>query len=130
MLTTPLLICFPVLVSLASYMCHRPLFFPSRAHVHSTGSFITVGLPDNNFPSLSPFTFAPNGSKLGGSHIGSKVEALQMLQLAADKGIKPWIETLPMKDVGKAVQGVKDNKVRYRYVLTQDLVAGEGNNVL
>jgi len=94
------------------------------------GSFITVGLPDNHFPSLSPFTFAPNGSKLGGSHIGSKVEVLQMLQLAADKGIKPWIEVLPMKDVAKAVQGVKDNKVRYRYVLTQDLVAGEGNNVL
>lgn len=49
-----------------------------------------------------------------------------MLQLAADKNIQPWIELLPMKEVGKAVQGVQDGKARYRYVLTQDLVAGEG----
>jgi alcohol dehydrogenase (NADP+) len=38
-----------------------------------------------------------------------------------DKGVKPWIEVLPMKDVGKAVQNVKKNKVRYRYVLTAGL---------
>lgn len=89
-------------------------------------SFITVGLPEDHFPALSPFTFNPNGSKLGGSHIGSKTEALDMLKLAADKGVKPWIELLPMKEAGKAVQAVQDGKVRYRYVLTQDLVAGEG----
>jgi alcohol dehydrogenase (NADP+) len=45
-----------------------------------------------------------------------------MLDLAAKKGIKPWIEVLPMKDVKKAVEGVKNNKVKYRYVLKQDLV--------
>lgn len=89
------------------------------------GSLITVGLPDDHFPALSPFAFSPNGAKLGGSHIGSKVEALEMLQLAADKGIQPWIEVLPMKEIAKAMQGVKDGKVRYRYVLVQDLVAGE-----
>ena len=47
-----------------------------------------------------------------------------MLKLAADKGVKPWIEELPMKDVRKALEGLGDNKVRYRYVLTQDLVWG------
>ena len=31
------------------------------------------------------------------------------------------IEELPMKDVQKAVEGVKNNKARYRYVLTQDI---------
>lgn len=44
-----------------------------------------------------------------------------MLQGAADNGIKTWIEELPMSQASKAVQGVKDNKVRYRYVLKQDL---------
>jgi len=44
-----------------------------------------------------------------------------MLNLAAEKGIKPWVEELPMKEAGKALRGVKDNKARYRYVLTQDL---------
>ena len=44
-----------------------------------------------------------------------------MLELARSKGIKPWIEEMPMRDVGQALQNVMDNKVRYRYVLTQDL---------
>lgn len=44
-----------------------------------------------------------------------------MLQGAADNGIKTWIQELPMSKANEAVQGVKDNKVRYRYVLKQDL---------
>ncbi|KAG8967349.1 NADP-dependent alcohol dehydrogenase [Tulasnella sp. 419] len=86
------------------------------------GKFIVAGLPDDPLPPISAFALLPNGANLGGSHIGSKVEALAMLQLAAEKGIKPWIEELPMKDVGKAIRGVFQNKARYRYVLTQDLV--------
>jgi len=85
------------------------------------GSLITVGLPDDHFSAMNPFIFNPNGSKLGGSHIGSKVEALEMLALAEAKGVKPWIELMPMKDAAKALKGVEAGKVRYRYVLTQDL---------
>ncbi|KZT36194.1 GroES-like protein [Sistotremastrum suecicum HHB10207 ss-3] len=85
------------------------------------GSFITVGLPEDPLPSMMAFDLLNNGCKLGGSHIGSKVEALQMLDLAAKKNIKPWITELPMKEAGKAIEGVKNGSVRYRYVLTQDL---------
>lgn len=31
------------------------------------------------------------------------------------------IEELPMSQASKAIQGVKNGKARYRYVLTQDL---------
>ena len=44
-----------------------------------------------------------------------------MLDIAAKKGVKPWIEELPMKNCKKAVEGVHTGKARYRYVLTQDL---------
>ncbi len=45
-----------------------------------------------------------------------------MLQLAADKGIKPVIDQImDMKDAGKAIEAVKNNNVRYRFVLKQDL---------
>jgi alcohol dehydrogenase (NADP+) len=54
------------------------------------GKFVTVGLPDKPLPTLAAFDFAPNGCFLGGSHIGNKEEAVEMLQLAADRGIKPW----------------------------------------
>ncbi|TFK57318.1 NADPH-dependent alcohol dehydrogenase [Heliocybe sulcata] len=85
------------------------------------GRLVTVGLPDQPLPQLSAFDLNPNGCYLGSTHIGSKKEAVQMLQLAADKGIKPWIEELPMKEAKQAVERLKRNDVRYRFVLTQDL---------
>lgn len=46
----------------------------------------------------------------------------EMLKLAAEKGIHPIIdEVLPMSQAAKAIENVKNNKVRYRYVLKQDL---------
>ncbi|KAI0738404.1 GroES-like protein [Daedaleopsis nitida] len=95
--------------------------FLSMLYVH--GRFVTVGLPDQDdtFPQIHPFNFAPNGCLMGGSHIGNKKECLEMLELARAKGIKPWIEEMPMHEAGKALQNLKENKVRYRYVLTQDL---------
>lgn len=93
----------------------------SMLYIH--GRFVSVGLPDANdaLPPLHPFNFAGNGCLIGGSHIGSKKECLEMLELARSKGIKPWIEEMPMHDVGKALENLKNNKVRYRYVVTQDL---------
>ena len=95
--------------------------FLSMLYVH--GRFVSVGLPDTNdpLPPLHPFDFVANGCLMGGSKIGSKKECLEMLELARSKGVKPWIEEMPMCDVGKALQNLKDNKVRYRYVLTQDI---------
>lgn len=36
-------------------------------------------------------------------------------------GIKTWIEELPMSKAAEAVQRVKDNKIKYRFVLKMDL---------
>ena len=54
------------------------------------GKFISVGLPDSKFPGVNAFMFARNACFFGGSHIGSKKEALEMLDIAAKKGVKPW----------------------------------------
>lgn len=84
------------------------------------GEFHNVGLPDKPLPEMKAFDFAPNGSKMGGSHIGSKAEAEEMLKLASEKGIHPMIETIDISEAGcqKAVQKVKTNDVRYRVTLT------------
>jgi len=109
-----------LIISTADDMSGVPLAdLLSMLGVH--GKYVSVGLPNKNLPSLSPFAFAGNGCFLGGSHIGSKKEALQMLDLAAKKGIKPWIEELPMKDAKTAIEAVSKSNVRYRYVLTQDI---------
>jgi len=84
------------------------------------GEFHNVGLPDEPLPEMKAFDFAPNGSKMGGSHIGSKKEAQEMLKLASEKGIHPMIETIDISEAGcsEAVNKVKKNEVRYRITLT------------
>ena len=84
------------------------------------GTFHNVGLPDKPLPQLMAQDFVPNGCAISASHIGSRPEMLKMLQLAADKKLKPYIETLAVSEKGckEAVERVKVNDVRYRFTLT------------
>lgn len=84
------------------------------------GRFHNCGLPDYDLPAMKAQTFMPNGSYIGASHIGNRPEMLAMLELASKQNIKSWVETVPISEEGckKAVTGVKENKVRYRYTLT------------
>ncbi|EMD38225.1 hypothetical protein CERSUDRAFT_113380 [Gelatoporia subvermispora B] len=113
-----------IIISTIDYFSpDRPLkMYLSMLFVH--GKFVTCGLPDadNTLPPIHAFDVTLNGCYIGGTHMGSKKEAEEMLQLAAEKGIKPWVEELPMSKVREAVEGVKSGKARYRYVLKQDLV--------
>lgn len=83
--------------------------------------FITVGMPDKPLPSIMSQDMAGNGALCGGSHIGSKKEALAMLEFAAKHNIRAWTNVMPMKDASKAVRSTHDNSVRYRNVLKCDL---------
>jgi len=53
-----------------------------------------------------------------GSDIGSPGAIREMLAFAAEHGIAAQIETAPMSGVNAALQRVRENKVRYRMVLT------------
>lgn len=83
------------------------------------GEFHMVGLPDEPLPELLAFNFAGNAAKLTGSHLGNHQEMEAMLQLAADKDIKPWVEKIDISEEGckEAVERVKENKVHYRFSL-------------
>ncbi|KAK0641076.1 chaperonin 10-like protein [Cercophora newfieldiana] len=84
------------------------------------GTFHMVGIPDHPLPEMAPMAFTANAPKLSGSHLGNNQEMNAMLKLAADKGIKPLVETLDLSEAGckEAVERVKENKVRYRFTLT------------
>nr|POE46983.1 nadp-dependent alcohol dehydrogenase 6 [Quercus suber] len=84
------------------------------------GRFHCVGLGDEPLPQIMAQDFAPNGTYIGASHIGNRPEMLAMLDLASKQNIKSWIQEVPISAEGcaKAVGGVYDNDVRYRYVLT------------
>jgi len=60
------------------------------------------------------------GAKIGGSAIGSPQQIEDMLALAADSGLHPWIQQRPMQDANKAVVDMEGGKARYRYVLVNE----------
>ena len=53
-----------------------------------------------------------------GSDIGSPAAIREMLAFAAEHGIGAQVETTPMAEVNAALQRVRENRVRYRMVLT------------
>lgn len=85
------------------------------------GEFHMVGIGDKPLDGLHPFAFVTNAAKISGSHLGNHQEMEEMLQLAADKGVRPMVETLELGGEGEgckeAVERVKEGKVRYRFTL-------------
>lgn len=82
--------------------------------------FHQVGLPDEPLKDFKTQQFMSNGSSIGASHIGSRPECLAMLKLASERKLFPMVETIPISAAGcaEAVERVKNNKVHYRFTLT------------
>lgn len=81
--------------------------------------FHMVGIPDKPLPEMSAGLFAGGAPKLTGSHLGNHQEMDAMLQLAAEKGVKPWVEVMNISEENcqAAFEGQKANKFRYRCTL-------------
>jgi alcohol dehydrogenase (NADP+) len=70
------------------------------------------------FPAFSVMTLLYRGLTIAGAICGTPPEVEDMLDLAARKHIKPWIQTMPMKEANQAILDVEAGKPRYRIVLT------------
>lgn len=81
--------------------------------------FWIVGLPKRPLPTLTGLSFIKNGAFVGGSHIGNRKECLEMLQLAADKGLKSWVEEIQLGQDGckDALERLSKTEARYRLTL-------------
>ena len=84
------------------------------------GDFHMVGIPDKPLPQMSAGLFVGGAPKLTGSHLGNHQEMDALLKLAADKGVRPWVEVMKIseKNCAAAVEAQKANKFRYRCTLT------------
>ncbi|KFA51004.1 hypothetical protein S40293_07264 [Stachybotrys chartarum IBT 40293] len=86
---------------------------------HST--LVQVGAPDKGeLPPVNAFSLIIKAAKLAGSNIGPPNQINEMLQLAVDKNIKPWVEKRPMSEANQTVVDLADGKPRYRYVLVNE----------
>ncbi|KAM3077287.1 hypothetical protein ACMFMG_006638 [Clarireedia jacksonii] len=83
------------------------------------GRWISVGLPEGEGQTVRTQDFIANGCLIGGSHLGSRKEMLAMLELAAKKGIKSWVETIEIGEEGlkTALTRLHANDVRYRFTM-------------
>ncbi|KAL7960485.1 hypothetical protein V8C34DRAFT_312590 [Trichoderma compactum] len=80
------------------------------------GRWNSVGLPGGEGVSVRNQDFLGNGCFIGSSHLGSRKEMLEMLDLAATKGIHSWVEKIPISKEGlqQAMNRLADSSVRYR----------------
>lgn len=80
------------------------------------GRWNSVGLPGGSGISVRNQDFLENGCFIGSSHLGSRKEMLEMLDLVAAKGIHSWIEKIPISKEGlqQAMNRLGDSSVRYR----------------
>lgn len=85
------------------------------------GHWNSVGLPGGEGMTVRNQDFITNGCYIGTSHLGSRREMLEMLQLAANQGVKSWIEEIPISTEGLqlAMDNIAKSKVRYRSVMTK-----------
>jgi alcohol dehydrogenase (NADP+) len=81
------------------------------------GTFVQVGAPEEPLPALRAFSLIQKGVKITGSNIGSPADIRAMLRLAAEKGVRAWVQTRPMDEVNLALAEMHEGKARYRYVL-------------
>ncbi|KAK4124670.1 GroES-like protein [Parathielavia appendiculata] len=81
------------------------------------GTFVQVGAPEDGLPTIQQFPLIFKRLNITGSVIGSPSDIREMLQLAVDQKVKPWIEEIPMKDANRAIMDMDAGKPRYRYVL-------------
>jgi alcohol dehydrogenase (NADP+) len=89
----------------------------SLLQVH--GKFVSAGVPEKSTLQITPQMLNYNGCFVGASHLGSRKEMLAMLKLAADKGIKSWVETVPISEenLSRTIQRLERNDVRYRFTM-------------
>ncbi|KAF7551754.1 hypothetical protein G7Z17_g4814 [Cylindrodendrum hubeiense] len=85
------------------------------------GTLIQLGVhAGGDFPQLSAITLLSNGLSIAGSINGSPAEMREMLDFAAKKEIKPWIQTKPLEDANQAIIELEAGKPRYRLVLVNN----------
>ncbi|KAL6928240.1 hypothetical protein ACO0SA_002974 [Hanseniaspora valbyensis] len=83
---------------------------------------VSVGIPEKDeILKIYPIQFLSNGCGISASLLGSKDEAYELLKLADEHNIKPWIEEIPIctEGVHQGVTRLSKGDVRYRFVLTK-----------
>ncbi|KAL8664067.1 MAG: hypothetical protein Q9202_003359 [Teloschistes flavicans] len=81
------------------------------------GRFCQVGIPEEPLPPLDTMSLVLNGTSISFSDSASPGNIKEMLELAAQKGIKAWTQVRPMEEANEAIADLEKGKARFRFVL-------------
>jgi len=101
-------------------LCTIPYAFDVNPYVcllKPRGSLVTVGLLGPYKEPLNNMEAAKMGRSIGGSLIGGVAETQEVLDFCAEHGILPQVEMIDMKDINDALASIKNEEVRFRYVI-------------
>lgn len=83
------------------------------------GRWINLSMPAGDGLNINTKDLFRTGCLVGSSHLGSRKEVLAMLKLASEKGIKGWVEEVPISAAGlkMALTRLKVSDVSYRFTM-------------
>jgi uncharacterized zinc-type alcohol dehydrogenase-like protein len=92
---------------------------PLVLSLRNKGRLVLVGFPptDVRFDAME---LVIHQVSMTGSLLGSRATMREMLAFAEERGIRPRVELMPMSQVNEAIERMKENRARYRIVLTND----------
>ena len=104
-------------------LCTIPYPFdlnPYIALLQPHGSLVTVGLLGPYKKPTNNMEVAKMGRTIGGSLIGGIAETQEVLNFCSEHNIFPDVEVIVMQDINNAFEMIKDEEVRFRYVVDMD----------
>ncbi|KAI0015961.1 zinc-binding dehydrogenase [Xylariomycetidae sp. FL0641] len=84
------------------------------------GTLVQVGQADDGDLQVPTGPLIMNRLRVAGSAIASPDEMREMLRLVADKGVRAWVQEIPMKNANQAIRDMGAGKPRYRYCLVNE----------
>lgn len=90
--------------------------------IHRRGSLVTVGLLAPYEKPLNNMDVASQARSVGGSLIGGIAETQEVLDFCAKHNILPLVEMINIQDVNEAYEKMKNEDVRFRYVIDMNSI--------
>lgn len=84
------------------------------------GTLVVCGIPEGDLPTIKWADIASANLAIRGSNVGSKKEVAEMLEFVKEKGVKSWVQVMPMSRAGEVVEMLERGEGRYRFVLEAD----------
>ena len=101
-------------------LCTIPTSFDINPYINllsPRGTIVTVGLLGPYKSATNNMEVAKYGRSVAGSLIGGIAETQEVLAFCASHNILPHVEIIDIQDVNKAFDHIKNQDVRFRYVI-------------